>query len=189
MLAMPLHAQLHSCLPSSISQHSVSRPQDAASRQACCCDAPRPALATLHLISPPPPHPPPQVDDTAANDAEDTLVEMAFHVPPSNAEYKGPEEGDMPSKMLSEQLLALTDAGGAAAEEAVCAFDDVAILAPRGRFSVEMHHGFLKLSGQTQDFKIRWASRGLQQWALAQLRLQVGVLVGLAVALDTQAKG
>jgi hypothetical protein len=98
----------------------------------------------------------PQVDDTAANDAEDTLVEMAFHVPASNVDYQG-TEGDVPSKMLSEQLLALTDAGGAAAEEAVCAFDDVAILAPRGRFSVEMHHGFLKLSGQTQDFKIRWA--------------------------------
>jgi hypothetical protein len=164
------------------------------------------------------------VDDTAANDQEDTLVEMAFHVPPTSAEYPATEEGEPPAKVggwagrscwaagscgrgllhgaeplagsrsrerhrtataaaagaavlapldcrsqlrrcasaaaspaqvLAEQVLALTDAGGAAAEEAVCVLDDVAILAPRGRFSVEMHLAFLKLGGQTQDFKIR----------------------------------
>jgi hypothetical protein len=81
--------------------------------------------------------------------------------------------------VLAEQVLALTDAGGAAAEEAVCALDDVAILAPRGRFNVEMHLGFLKLSGQTQEFKIRCAAcRG---W--------VGVGGGVGVGVMRQLRG
>ena len=46
----------------------------------------------------------------------------------------------------------------ASAEEAVCAFGDVAVLNPRGRFEVEMHLGHLELAGQTQNFKIRYAS-------------------------------
>ncbi|GBF95966.1 FACT complex subunit [Raphidocelis subcapitata] len=109
------------------------------------------------------------VDDTAADDKEDTLVEMAFHVPPGCKDWAlpappPPEEGaeapppEPASKGLLQALLAHTDAGVATSDDAVCAFDEVAVLAPRGRFEVEMHGSFLKMAGQTQDFKIRYTS-------------------------------
>ncbi|KAI8462425.1 MAG: structure-specific recognition protein-domain-containing protein [Monoraphidium minutum] len=111
------------------------------------------------------------VDDTAADDKEDTLVEMAFHVPPGCKDWAPPppepqegEEGAPPppaepaAKVLLEALMEHTDAGGTTSDDAVAIFDDVAVLAPRGRFEVEMHAGFLKMVGQTQDFKIRYTS-------------------------------
>lgn len=97
------------------------------------------------------------VDDTAVADKEDTLVEMAFHVPGTNADFEIPE-GETPVKVLLDNLLQHTDAGASTSDEAVCHFEDVAILAPRGRFNVEMHLSFIKLIGQTQDFKIRYQS-------------------------------
>lgn len=97
------------------------------------------------------------VDDTAADDKEDTLTEMAFHVPPTNPDFPADEDRP-PSKVLLESVLVHSDTGAASSDDAVCVFDEVAVLAPRGRFEVEMHLGFLKLAGQTQDFKIRYAS-------------------------------
>ncbi|KAF8070915.1 TPS5 [Scenedesmus sp. PABB004] len=108
------------------------------------------------------------VDDTTGDDKEDTLIEMAFHVPPSNEAWAAAAadaagEGEAPAtaaKALVEALLQHTDAGVATSDDAVALFDDVAVIAPRGRFAVEMHATFLKLVGQTQDFKIRYASIG-----------------------------
>lgn len=100
-----------------------------------------------------------QVDDTAADDKEDTLTEIAFHVPSTNPDFKDEEdENKEPVKVLLQQVLRHTDAGAASSDEAVCTFDEVAVLAPRGRFEVEFHLGFVKMAGQTQDFKIRYTS-------------------------------
>jgi structure-specific recognition protein 1 len=49
---------------------------------------------------------------------------------------------------LVDALLQHTDAGGATSDDAISEFTDVAVIAPRGRFQVEMHTSFLKLSGQ-----------------------------------------
>lgn len=49
-----------------------------------------------------------------------------------------------------DALLQHTDAGVATTDDAVVTFDDVAVLAPRGRFSVEMHTSFLKMVGQVR---------------------------------------
>eukprot|EP00879_Flechtneria_rotunda_P026994 GHRR01028848.1.p1 GENE.GHRR01028848.1~~GHRR01028848.1.p1 ORF type:complete len:661 (+),score=230.98 GHRR01028848.1:215-2197(+) len=111
------------------------------------------------------------VDDTTGDDREDTLIEMAFHVPASNeawaaAAHAAAEAGEngnsvtTAAKALVDSLLQHTDAGVATSADAVATFDDVAVLAPRGRFTVEMHPSFLKLVGQTQDFKIRYTSIG-----------------------------
>ena len=35
-------------------------------------------------------------------------------------------------------------------------FDDVTVLVPRGRFEVQLHHSYLKMLGQAQDFKIKY---------------------------------
>ena len=46
------------------------------------------------------------------------------------------------------QVLQHTEAAATASDDAVVIFGDVAVLAPRGRFEVEMHLGFLSLVGQ-----------------------------------------
>eukprot|EP00882_Tetradesmus_deserticola_P011967 GHRQ01012666.1.p1 GENE.GHRQ01012666.1~~GHRQ01012666.1.p1 ORF type:complete len:645 (+),score=367.82 GHRQ01012666.1:668-2602(+) len=102
------------------------------------------------------------VDDTTRDDKEDTLVEMAFHVPAINEAWGGDADADgkpIPAaKVLVDALLQHTDAGVATSDDSIADFRDVAVIAPRGRFMVEMHASFLKLAGQTQDFKIRYTS-------------------------------
>lgn len=51
---------------------------------------------------------------------------------------------------LLDALLQYTDAGVATSDDAVVMFEEVAVLAPRGRFQVEMHGSFLKLVGQVR---------------------------------------
>eukprot|EP00878_Enallax_costatus_P023141 GHUV01024603.1.p1 GENE.GHUV01024603.1~~GHUV01024603.1.p1 ORF type:complete len:609 (+),score=227.34 GHUV01024603.1:931-2757(+) len=108
------------------------------------------------------------VDDTV-DDREDTLIEMAFHVPAANPDWApadGAAEGEegaarvSAAKALVDALLHHTDAGASTSDDAVITFHNVASLAPRGRFQVEMHLSYLQLVGQTQDFKIRYTSIG-----------------------------
>ncbi|KAF5832780.1 FACT complex subunit SSRP1-A [Dunaliella salina] len=98
------------------------------------------------------------VDDTAADEREDMLAEMAFHVPQGHEDLAPENPEDAPAKVLLDQVLAHTDTGGVSGDEAVARFSDVHVLAPRGRFDVDMFHGHVNLAGQTQDFKIRFAS-------------------------------
>ena len=49
-------------------------------------------------------------------------------------------------QVFYDRVMEHTDAE--AVGEAVVAFNGVAVLAPRGRFDIEMHLGFLKLVGQ-----------------------------------------
>ncbi|KAG1680758.1 hypothetical protein FOA52_008091 [Chlamydomonas sp. UWO 241] len=91
------------------------------------------------------------VDDTTTTGSCDVLCEMSFHIPPGNEHFFSDE---VPAaKNLLDQVLKHTDTGAAASDEAVCAFGDVAILNPRGRFEIELHLSSLSLAGQTQDFK------------------------------------
>uniref|UniRef100_A0A7S0WQ82 FACT complex subunit SSRP1 n=1 Tax=Chlamydomonas leiostraca TaxID=1034604 RepID=A0A7S0WQ82_9CHLO len=99
------------------------------------------------------------VDDTAADEREDALAEMAFHVPAGHPHYSGGEAGEEPAaKVLLDAVLVHTDTGAASTDDPTATFSDVHVLAPRGRFEVEMFLGHLTLGGQTQDFKIRYAS-------------------------------
>jgi hypothetical protein len=50
-------------------------------------------------------------------------------------------------QMFYDQLMENTDTG-AAVGDAVATFDNVAVIAPRGRFDVEMYLTFFKLVGQ-----------------------------------------
>eukprot|EP00878_Enallax_costatus_P033754 GHUV01037307.1.p3 GENE.GHUV01037307.1~~GHUV01037307.1.p3 ORF type:complete len:143 (+),score=51.55 GHUV01037307.1:931-1359(+) len=99
------------------------------------------------------------VDDTV-DDREDTLIEMAFHVPAANPDWApadGAAEGEegaarvSAAKALVDALLHHTDAGASTSDDAVITFHNVASLAPRGRFQVEMHLSYLQLVGQ-----VRW---------------------------------
>jgi len=128
------------------------------------------------------------VDDTATGDREDVLIEAVFVVPPGNKAWAPPAVADgddddaeaaaaggdgaennkdkpappRPAKVLLDALLPLTDAVGAgpggAGDEPVTTFEGVAVLQPRGRFDVELYGSYLRLLGQSQEFKIRYAS-------------------------------
>ncbi|PNW88436.1 hypothetical protein CHLRE_01g029450v5 [Chlamydomonas reinhardtii] len=98
------------------------------------------------------------VDDTGGEVAEDMLTELAFYVPPGNEDFPAQGEEVPPAKVMLDALLPHADTEAAAADEPVCVFSEVGIVAPRGRFEVEMHLGYLQLGGQSQDFKVRYAS-------------------------------
>ncbi|GLC39441.1 hypothetical protein PLESTB_001348900 [Pleodorina starrii] len=98
------------------------------------------------------------VDDTGGEVAEDMLQELAFYVPPGNEEFPARADDVPAAKVMLDALLPHADTEAAAADEPVCVFSEVGILAPRGRFDIEMHLGYLQLGGQSQDFKVRYTS-------------------------------
>eukprot|EP00798_Chlamydomonas_sp_ICE-L_P024618 gene24618-10239_t len=98
-------------------------------------------------------------DDTVGDDKEDLLMEIGFHVPPANEEWAPESEttGNA-AKSLCDSVLQHTEGGGGSLDDSVCVFGEVGVIAPRGRFEVEMHMSYVALVGQTQDFKIRYTS-------------------------------
>ncbi|KAJ0254040.1 FACT complex subunit SSRP1 [Hirschfeldia incana] len=96
------------------------------------------------------------VDDTAGANEKDSLTEISFHIPNSNTQFVG-DETRPPAQVLHDRIMAVADVG-AGVEEAVVTFEGIAILTPRGRYSVELHHSFLRLQGQANDFKIQYSS-------------------------------
>ncbi|CAH2045028.1 unnamed protein product, partial [Thlaspi arvense] len=96
------------------------------------------------------------VDDTAGANEKDSLMEISFHVPNSNTQYVG-DENRQPAQVLRDKIMAMADVG-TGVEEAVVTFESIAILTPRGRYSVELHLSFLRLQGQANDFKIQYSS-------------------------------
>lgn len=47
-------------------------------------------------------------------------------------------------------LLPHVDTEAASTDEAVCIFSEVGVMAPRGRFEIEMHLSYLTLTGQVR---------------------------------------
>ncbi|CAA3005807.1 FACT complex subunit SSRP1 [Olea europaea subsp. europaea] len=56
-----------------------------------------------------------------------------------------------------DKIMSMADVG-AGGEEAIVTFDGIAILTPRGRYSIELHLSFLRLEGQANNFKIQYSS-------------------------------
>jgi structure-specific recognition protein 1 len=81
---------------------------------------------------------------------------MSFHVPNSNTQFVG-DENRPPAQVFRDKIMSMADVG-AGGEDAVVTFDGIAILTPRGRYSVELHLSFLRLQGQANDFKIQYSS-------------------------------
>ncbi|EEF45015.1 FACT complex subunit SSRP1 [Ricinus communis] len=96
------------------------------------------------------------VDDTTGANEKDSLMEISFHIPSNNTQFVG-DENHPPAQVFRDKIMSMADVnpGG---EEAVVTFDGVAILTPRGRYSVELHLSFLRLQGQANDFKIQYSS-------------------------------
>lgn len=96
------------------------------------------------------------VDDTTGANEKDSLMEMSFHIPNSNTQFVG-DETRPPAQVFRDKIMSMADVG-AGGEDAVVTFDGIAILTPRGRYSVELHLSFLRLQGQANDFKIQYSS-------------------------------
>ncbi|XP_022739882.1 FACT complex subunit SSRP1-like isoform X1 [Durio zibethinus] len=96
------------------------------------------------------------VDDTTGANEKDSLMEISFHIPNSNTQFVG-DENHPPAQVFREKIMSVADVG-AGVEEAVVTFEGIAILTPRGRYSVELHLSFLRLQGQANDFKIQYSS-------------------------------
>ncbi|XP_011009449.1 PREDICTED: FACT complex subunit SSRP1-like [Populus euphratica] len=96
------------------------------------------------------------VDDTTGANEKDSLMELSFHIPNNNTQYIG-DENHPPAQVFRDLIVQKADVG-AGGEEAVVTFEGIAILTPRGRYSVELHLSFLRLQGQANDFKIQYSS-------------------------------
>ncbi|XP_044468875.1 FACT complex subunit SSRP1-like [Mangifera indica] len=96
------------------------------------------------------------VDDTTGANEKDSLMEISFHIPNSNTQFVG-DENHPPAQVFRDKIMSMADVG-ARGEEAVVTFEGIAILTPRGRYSVELHLSFLRLQGQANDFKIQYSS-------------------------------
>ncbi|XP_034690531.1 FACT complex subunit SSRP1-like [Vitis riparia] len=96
------------------------------------------------------------VDDTTGANEKDSLMEISFHIPNSNTQFVG-DEIRPPAQVFRDKIMSMADVG-AGGEEAVVTFEGIAILTPRGRYSVELHLSFLRLQGQANDFKIQYSS-------------------------------
>ncbi|GAY61910.1 hypothetical protein CUMW_213640 [Citrus unshiu] len=96
------------------------------------------------------------VDDTTGANEKDSLMEISFHIPNSNTQFVG-DENHPPAQVFRDKIMSMADVG-AGGEEAVVTFEGIAILTPRGRYSVELHLSFLRLQGQANDFKIQYSS-------------------------------
>ncbi|KAK1264710.1 FACT complex subunit SSRP1 [Acorus gramineus] len=96
------------------------------------------------------------VDDTTGANEKDSLMELTFHIPNSNTQFVG-DESRPPAQVFHDRIVTMTDVGSTG-EEPVVTFEGIAILTPRGRYSVELHHQFMRLQGQANDFKIQYSS-------------------------------
>lgn len=96
------------------------------------------------------------VDDTTGANEKDSLMDLCFHIPNSNTQYVG-DENHPPAQVLLDKISSMADVGSSS-EEAVATFEGIAILTPRGRYSVELHLSFFRLQGQANDFKIQYSS-------------------------------
>ncbi|XP_051118009.1 FACT complex subunit SSRP1-like isoform X2 [Andrographis paniculata] len=96
------------------------------------------------------------VDDTTGANEKDSLMEISFHIPNSNTQFVG-DENRPSAQVFRDKIVSMADVG-AGGEEAVVTFDGIAILTPRGRYTIELHLSFLRLQGQANDFKIQYSS-------------------------------
>lgn len=107
------------------------------------------------------------MDDVVAQSSKDALVEMSFYVPPSSdkwgteADYVYNPDSDEAeitgAKNLQDAILDVadiaTDSGTPIAE-----FEQVSLVAPRGKVSIELHAQYMRLTGSAADFKIQYGA-------------------------------
>uniref|UniRef100_A0A8B9K0N7 FACT complex subunit SSRP1 n=1 Tax=Astyanax mexicanus TaxID=7994 RepID=A0A8B9K0N7_ASTMX len=86
------------------------------------------------------------------DDAEVSLMEVRFYVPPNAA-----DDGTDPVEVFSQNVLSRADVIQATGD-AVCIFKELQCLTPRGRYDIRIYPTFLHLHGKTFDYKIPYTT-------------------------------
>ncbi|XP_019739926.1 FACT complex subunit SSRP1a isoform X3 [Hippocampus comes] len=86
------------------------------------------------------------------DDAEVSLMEVRFYVPPSQA-----DERQDPVEAFAQNVLSKADVIQATGD-AVCIFKELQCLTPRGRYDIRIYPTFLHLHGKTFDYKIPYTT-------------------------------
>uniref|UniRef100_A0A4W5KKZ3 FACT complex subunit SSRP1 n=1 Tax=Hucho hucho TaxID=62062 RepID=A0A4W5KKZ3_9TELE len=86
------------------------------------------------------------------DDAEVSLMEVRFYVPPGNA-----DEGTDPVEAFAQNVRSKADVIQATGD-AVCVFKELQCLTPRGRYDILIYPAFLHLHGKTFDYKIPYTT-------------------------------
>ncbi|XP_043940113.1 FACT complex subunit SSRP1 [Protopterus annectens] len=85
------------------------------------------------------------------DDAEVSLMEMRFYVPPSQ------EDSTDPVEAFAQNVLSKADVIQATGD-AICIFRELQCLTPRGRYDIRIYPTFLHLHGKTFDYKIPYTT-------------------------------
>ncbi|XP_075698319.1 FACT complex subunit SSRP1 [Rhinoderma darwinii] len=85
------------------------------------------------------------------DDSEVSLMEIRFYVPPSQ------EDGGDPVEAFAKNVLSKADVIQATGD-AVCIFQELQCLTPRGRYDIRIYPSFLHLHGKTFDYKIPYTT-------------------------------
>lgn len=102
----------------------------------------------------------------------DELVEIRFYVPGKSKKPKGSDAGsdEEPETDVDEEGNEISAAEamhnmikdkadiGAAVGDSIVVFEDVLVLTPRGRFSLEFFHESLRLLGKSTDYRVPFSS-------------------------------
>ncbi|XP_059819120.1 FACT complex subunit SSRP1-like [Hypanus sabinus] len=86
-----------------------------------------------------------------SDDAQVSLMEVRFYVPPSQ------EDGADPVEAFSQNVLSQADIIQATGD-ALCIFRELQCLTPRGRYDIRIYPTFLHLHGKTFDYKIPYTT-------------------------------
>ncbi|XP_078482951.1 FACT complex subunit SSRP1 [Ciona intestinalis] len=85
------------------------------------------------------------------DDSELSLMEMRFFIPPSQDEMIDKVKDFHDNVMAKADVLQVKGT-------AICVFQDLQCLTPRGRYDIRMYPKFIQLHGKTFDYKITYTS-------------------------------
>ncbi|XP_076817468.1 FACT complex subunit SSRP1-like [Clavelina lepadiformis] len=85
------------------------------------------------------------------DDSELSLMEMRFYIPPSQDDSVDKVKEFHESVMAKADVLQVKG-------NAICIFQDLQCLTPRGRYDIRMYPKFIQLHGKTFDYKITYTS-------------------------------
>eukprot|EP00854_Cymbomonas_tetramitiformis_P011428 gene11428-13505_t len=87
---------------------------------------------------------------------KDSLVDLSFYVPQTSKLYTGTEE-TLAAQLFRERILEQADIG-VSVDQAIASFSEITCLVPRLRLDIDISPTILKLTGTTQEFKIKHSS-------------------------------
>ena len=71
----------------------------------------------------------------------------------AEAEEENSEDGITPAKLFNDQILSCAGLGDTAGD-VIASLDDLPLLVPRGKYTLNMFENYAKFHGKTHDYKI-----------------------------------